>query len=690
MRAKKLSDLLKKKDRVAVSNITGREASKVCAETMKYSPNIVGGWALGKAGQNIHTSGGPIPVFATYKNMMQNLPADKKPNKIVIYSPPGAVYGEVKEVVEYSRGIVETIFVITEHVSIEVTAKIHQICKDANIDLIGCNTLGMINVYDHVRVGAVGGDTPEESFRPGSVSIFSNSGNMVNTIATYLKASGMGISYGVSTGKDTLILTPMKELLPLAERDPNTKIVVLYVEPGGVYEQEAIDFMIKKKFSKPVVVYVAGMIAEKHTVSLGHAGAVVEGAATTATAKMKAFDEYFGNEPFDPKTNYKKMTNAASSLKKGIRVNTLHDVAKAVGVIADALNIERNYSDVQELHLNPWFVNLKKLKGKIPEDMMLEVGDIPENLAIQFKKHESSKLGITMNRVSMKNSSHASSNDGAVPRIYGYSLMDLMEKRSFVSSIILYWTGELPRTEFEEKLAEMTFIAALTNGPGTISAIGAKTSTSAGNMPNTAMIGTLASIGLTHGGNGAKAVSFLLDVFKDEEIDDPYDCNIDIKSIAKRVADDFKAKKEAAKEASLDYEKIPCLGHPVFNKADVNYDPREVVIYNYMKEQGKINIFLEFYHELTRAMKDNGTARRVFAVNVDGAIASVWLGICWRHLREKTMTLERAIDIPFIAFALGRTAGGAGEYLDHKDYGTGMDMRVPVKECKSFNKPRSL
>ena len=43
MRAKKLSDLLKAGDRVAVSNITGREASVVSIASQKYCRNIVGG-----------------------------------------------------------------------------------------------------------------------------------------------------------------------------------------------------------------------------------------------------------------------------------------------------------------------------------------------------------------------------------------------------------------------------------------------------------------------------------------------------------------------------------------------------------------------------------------------------------------------------------------------------------------------
>ena len=41
MRAKCLSDLLKTGDRVAVSNITGREASKVSMDSQRFCGNII-------------------------------------------------------------------------------------------------------------------------------------------------------------------------------------------------------------------------------------------------------------------------------------------------------------------------------------------------------------------------------------------------------------------------------------------------------------------------------------------------------------------------------------------------------------------------------------------------------------------------------------------------------------------------
>ena len=156
--------------------------------SQRYCGNITAGWALGKEGQTISIPGnGSIRVFGQFEGLMSSLPEEEKPNKIIVYSPPEAVYGDVKEVLGHGNQHVETIFVITEHVSVEVTAKLRRLCDLENVDILGCNTLGMINVHDQVRVGAVGGESPDETFVPGKACIISNSGNMVNTIASYLQ-----------------------------------------------------------------------------------------------------------------------------------------------------------------------------------------------------------------------------------------------------------------------------------------------------------------------------------------------------------------------------------------------------------------------------------------------------------------------------------------------------------------------
>lgn len=690
MRARRLSGLLKKGDRIAVSNVTGREASKVSVVSQRYGNNIVGGWALGKSGRVIEVPGrADIPVFPTCAELYAGVPENRRPNKIIIYSPPAAVYGEVKEALEHGAEHLRTLFIITEHVSIEVTAKIHRLCSDAGVDVIGCNTLGVINTHDHVRVGAVGGDDPEESFRPGSATIIANSGNMVNTIATYMLSAGLGTHFGISTGKDVLILTPLVEYLQLAASSDGTRLIILYVEPGGLYEKDAIEWMANSGFDRPVLVYVAGQLAQERGVSLGHAGAVVEGPETSADGKMAAFDEYFGVEPFDPDARYGR--NAADALRHGIRVTTLHHLPKAAKAICRALGWKPDFPARHPLRLNPWFVNLHGLAGTLPASLSLAPGKIPDPYGDQFARHIKESLGLNPARRNMRNASHASALDG-VAQIYGYSLPELMETKTFSEALILQWTGSLPTHDFETCLVDMCLSASLTNGPGTISAQGAKLSTSAGNSPNTAMIATLASIGDVHGGNGRKGVRYLLDIFKDLDITDPYapDPGIDVHKLAQQTAEEFKRTKDAAKESGVDYERIPCLGHPVFNDKPENFDPRERVIHAAYARAGVRNVFLDFYHELAKALRDVGAATKVWAVNMDAALASVWLGICWDSLMNKRITRRRVEDCAFLAFALGRSAGGAGEFLDHQDYGTPMDMRIPPADCEALIRPRPL
>lgn len=685
MIAKTLSGLIKKGDRVAVSNITGREASKVSQISQQYCGNIVAGWALGKSGNTIDVPGGKsIPVFGQFEEMMTKLPANKKPNKVIVYSPPDAVYGDVKEVVENGHGCIKTVFVITEHVSIEVTAKLRHLGGMEGVDILGCNTLGAINAHDRTRVGAVGGDSPAETFRKGSACIISNSGNMVNTIAAYLQSSGLGVSYGISTGKDTLMLTPLKDLLPLALKDKHTSMIVLYVEPGGIYEREAIELLKKSKMTKPMLVYVAGEFAEGLNMSLGHAGAVVDGPGTSASQKKALFDDYFGLPAFKPQHSNKAVNMLEEGGCRGLRVTALHDIVPAATAIMSALKIKRDFAPTRPLSYRPWFLDFGSLAENLPRDLVLYKSDIPEPYAKLVKKYVTASMGRTASRQPMRNTSHASSNDGVTPRIYGYSLLSLMQEKTFAEAVLLYWTGQPVKHAFEVRLFEMSLMASLTNGPGTISAQGAKISASAGNGPNTAMMTTLGSIGTVHGGNGSKAAKMLIKIFRESDLVDPYDkANVpDLDKMVRKFVRAFVKLKAGAKEAGLAYDKIPCLGHPVFNKDPINYDPRERVIHSFMEKEGIYNVFLDFYHRLSRDLMTQHATSKVHAVNVDAALTCVIMGIVWPMLVDKKITIERVSDLPFLAFALGRVAGGAGEYLDHRETGTAMDMRVPVGECQ--------
>ena len=438
--------------------------------------------------------------------------------------------------------------------------------------------------------------------------------------------------------------------------------------------------MEEVNFPKPIVVYVGGKIVDDRNLSLGHAGAVVEGAGTRAREKKGLFDAYLGVTPFTAGISFD------CPPRRGLRIQALHDLPEAMRTLYDLLGLERDYRNYTSLRLNPWLKNMGRLGTRLPPALVLSEGHIPPPYKDQIEQSHRTQFGRLTTRRAMRNGSHASSNDGATPRVYGRSVLRLMESRSFAFTLILAWTGYPPTRSFEPELVEKTLVAALTNGPGTISAQAAKLSASAGNSPHTAMIATLATIGDVHGGNGKEAVAFMIDVFANSGLRDPYDpANKElVHQKARQVAAEILGRKRAATEQDVAFQRVPCLGHPVYRNEERNYDPREQIVMQSVDRAGVYHAFLAFYHELASALREVGVTRNVLAVNVDAAIACVWLGICWPLLCEKKLSTERAKSIAMAAFALGRVAGGASEYFDHADFGQPMDMRIPVKECATL------
>jgi succinyl-CoA synthetase alpha subunit len=231
----------------------------------------------------------------------------------------------------------------------------------------------------------------------------------------------------------------------------------------------------------------------------------------------------------------------------------------------------------------------------------------------------------------------------------------------------------------------------LSNGPGTISAQGAKGAVSADGPEdparvqlNKGVIGFLSHTGYAHGGNGYEGIEFLIEQFRGSGLADAGDPNhgIDLNALASRYVESYLRYKTDKKTiGSGEIQKIPGVNHPVFKDKPVNHDPREVFVHALFTERGEYNVFHEFYRILVQALFDAGVSRTVYCVNIDAVIAALLLKMLWQpYLRGQFAggALETAA---FTIFLYSRLLGSAAEVDDHLNHGRNMDTRTPASQC---------
>ncbi|MCP5047193.1 MAG: hypothetical protein GY940_08475 [bacterium] len=272
----------------------------------------------------------------------------------------------------------------------------------------------------------------------------------------------------------------------------------------------------------------------------------------------------------------------------------------------------------------------------------------------------------------------------------GIKRQQLMESWSFSETAFLSLVGRRP---LEEELLEWNMLLGLivTNGPGTISAQGAKGGVSADGPEdpsrvqiNKAFIAFLTHTGFAHGGNGFEAMTFLMEQFEDNDVEDPgnpkHGINLDQKTMnyAQWYGD---YKRNEKRVGNLEYKKIPCVNHPVFKGKDINHDPRTQYLKKVLKEKGSYNLFLDYYEHLVSALHRSKVTKNVYCVNVDAVIATILLKIFWKPLKDKQISSFEVETSAFTAFLYGRMIGCAAEIDDHINRGKNMDTRTPASKC---------
>jgi hypothetical protein len=276
-------------------------------------------------------------------------------------------------------------------------------------------------------------------------------------------------------------------------------------------------------------------------------------------------------------------------------------------------------------------------------------------------------------------------------RFCGMSTHDILGKRSLTEVAYVALLGLEP--EPANLFAFQTLVGLLlTNGPGAISAQGAKGAVSADGPEspervqlNKALVGFLTHSGYAHGGNGYEGIAFLLDQFRNAGLEDPTDPKhgIDLEALAMSYVDEYARYKSRKRTAgSLDIQKIPGVNHPVFKDRPVNYDPREVYVRELFDKRGEYNIFHQYYHALVKALFDAGVSRNIYCVNIDAVIAALLLKMLWQPYRSGTFSEQALETAAFTIFLYPRMLGCAAEIDDHINRGRNMDTRTPASQCR--------
>jgi len=268
-----MSIWVNKDSRVIIQGFTGQHASFHAEEALKGGTNLVGGVTPNKGGQT-HLD---RPVFNTVQEAVDATGADVSG----IFVPPPFAADAVAEAIDAG---IRVIVVIADGVPVQDMMRIKRYVIGHNATIIGPNTAGIITP-GQCKVGIM----PSHIYQPGRVGVVSRSGTLNYEAVEQMNALGLGQSTALSIGGDPINGCDFISALKDFEQDPETDAVLLIGEIGGPQEVDAARWA-KEHMSKPLVSFIAGVSAPPGR-RMGHAGAIISGAADTARAKMDQMAE---------------------------------------------------------------------------------------------------------------------------------------------------------------------------------------------------------------------------------------------------------------------------------------------------------------------------------------------------------------------------------------------------------------
>jgi succinyl-CoA synthetase alpha subunit len=259
--------------RLVVQGITGREGAFHTQRMIESGTEVVAGVTPGRGGQESQG----VPVFDTVRDAVTETGA----NTSAIFVPAPVAADAALEALDAG---VKTICMITEGIPVHDMLKVTDYLPLKGATLIGPNCPGALSPgKSNVSI------MPSDIFTTGNVGIVSRSGTLTYQIVNELTQRAIGQSTALGIGGDPVIGSSFAEILQMFEADSETDCVVMVGEIGGNAEQLAAEY-VQREMQTPVVAYIAGFTAPEGK-TMGHAGAIVSGGESTASAKSEALQK---------------------------------------------------------------------------------------------------------------------------------------------------------------------------------------------------------------------------------------------------------------------------------------------------------------------------------------------------------------------------------------------------------------
>jgi succinyl-CoA synthetase alpha subunit len=264
--------IVRKKDRVIVLGITGKQGTFWTEKMIAYGTNVVAGINPKRAGET-HVG---VPIFADTSEAVKAVGGG-----VMFIPPPMAKDAAVSA----AQAGIKTLVVLTEHIPAQDVMAMHAAAARHGTRIVGPNTAGLVTPGE-CFVGIMPAFVPSV-FKPGRVGVISRSGSLGTLVCLNLTRAGIGQSAFIGIGGDPMLGTTTRDALEALDKDAGTDAVVIVGEIGGGMEESAAEYA--KQMNKPMVAFIAGAAAPAGK-KMGHAGAIVTGNAGSYASKRQALE----------------------------------------------------------------------------------------------------------------------------------------------------------------------------------------------------------------------------------------------------------------------------------------------------------------------------------------------------------------------------------------------------------------